>query len=227
MSSKAATRAREPSLETPYLAGRREWNERYGDYIAQARNWRLTAVFALIIAMVSSAGLVHVASQSQIVPYIVRVDKLGGSAVVGRADQAFAPDNPLIVASLARWVQNIRSIYADASAQRTILKEGYALINEKSEAYVRLNDYMRQNDPFQRAQTETATVEVETVLPLSPNSWRIEWREETRARDGSKPSTKEWQATVSTVINPPRDEQTLRLNPLGIYINSFNWSPRL
>ncbi|MBU2822367.1 type IV secretion system protein, partial [Acidithiobacillus caldus] len=26
-----------------YLAARREWLERYGDYIAQAKNWRMMA----------------------------------------------------------------------------------------------------------------------------------------------------------------------------------------
>jgi type IV secretion system protein VirB5 len=36
-----------------------------------------------------------------------------------------------------------------------------------------------------------------------------------------------WQATLSIAINPPSDEATLRVNPLGIYINSFNWAQRL
>ncbi|MGC1586607.1 MAG: type IV secretion system protein, partial [Rhodomicrobium sp.] len=36
-----------------------------------------------------------------------------------------------------------------------------------------------------------------------------------------------WQATVSIQVSPPTSEATIRLNPLGIYINSFNWSQRL
>ena len=86
-------------LVNPYLAGRREWNERYGDYIARARSWRAVAILALLIAVIASAGLVHVASQSRIVPYIVRVDKLGAAAAVDRADEPLKPDQPLIVAS--------------------------------------------------------------------------------------------------------------------------------
>ena len=225
MSTKAAGTGH--SSENPYLAARREWNERYGDYIAQARNWRLAAILALCLALIASAGLVHVASQSQIIPYIVRVDKLGSVSATDRADRRFEPDQQLIVASLARWIANIRSVYTDASAERVILREGYAMINEHSEAYVRLNDYMRARDPFQRAQTETTAVDVQSVLPLSGDSWRIEWREETRGRDGSKPDSRAWQANVSISINPPGDEAAIRLNPLGIYINSFNWSQRL
>jgi type IV secretion system protein VirB5 len=215
------------AAQNPYLAARREWNERYGDYIAQARNWRFAAVLALFIALIAAGGLVHVASQSQIVPYIVRVDKLGSAAAVDRVGEPFKPGNELIVASLARFIADVRSVYTDAAAERALLKEGYAMINERGEAYGRLNDHMGAHDPFERAKTETVIVEVHSVLPLSADSWRIEWREETRSRDGSKPVSQQWQATVSIGINPPRDEATIRLNPLGIYINSYNWSQRL
>jgi len=213
--------------DNPYLNARREWNERYGDYIAQARNWRLAAILAILTALITASGLAYIGSQSQIVPYIVRVDKLGSAAAVDRADQTFKPDNQLIVASLARFIANIRSVYTDAGAERALLKEAYAMINERGDGYVRLNDYMRAHDPFERAKTETVIVEVESVLPLSADSWRIEWREETRTRDGSKPQSQHWQANVSITINPPSDEATIRLNPLGIYINSYNWSQRL
>ena len=211
----------------PYLAGRREWNERYGDYIARARIWRLVAILALCCAVLSSGGLVHVASQSQIVPYIVRVDKLGAAAVVDRADQPFKPDQPLIVASLARWIANVRSVYTDAGAQRTLINEGYAFLDAHSDAYSAMNEHMRARNPFDRAQTETVSVSVESVLPISQNSWRIEWREETRTRDGRETATKHWQAQAAIAFNKPGDEKTLRLNPLGIYVTAFNWSERL
>src|SRR5208282_401075 len=100
--------------DNPYLNARREWNERYGDYIAQARNWRLAAILAILTALITASGLAYIGSQSQIVPYIVRVDKLGSAAAVDRADQTFKPDNQLIVASLARFIANIRSVYTDA-----------------------------------------------------------------------------------------------------------------
>ncbi len=214
-------------LVNPYLAGRREWNERYGDYIARARSWRAVALLALLVAVIASAGLVHVASQSRIVPYIVRVDKLGAAAVVGRADEPLKPDQPLIVASLARWIADVRSVYTDAGAQRSLINEGYAFIAAHSDAYGAMNDHMRAHNPFERAQTETVSVGVESVLAISETSWRIEWREETRTRDGREPATKHWQAQAAIAFNRPDDEKTLRLNPLGLYVTAFNWSERL
>ena len=38
-----------------YLNARREWNERYGDHIAQARNWRMVAITASIAAVIAAA----------------------------------------------------------------------------------------------------------------------------------------------------------------------------
>lgn len=211
----------------PYLAARQEWNERYGSYIAQARAWRLAALISLTIAVVSTGGVVLIASQSQIVPYIVKVDKLGSAVAVDRADRAERPDEAVIVAQLARWVNSVRSVYVDAGAQRALVKEGYAMINRRGDSFGSLNDYMRANDPFERAKTETVAVEVQSVLPISGDSWRLEWREDVRARDGARVSSTQYQATVNISFNPPRDEATLRINPSGLYINAFHWARRL
>jgi type IV secretion system protein VirB5 len=216
----------DPGL-SPYLAARQEWNERYGSYIAQAYAWRLTAILALIIAALATGGLVLIASQSQVVPYVVKVDRLGTAIAVDRADRAERPDEAVIVAQLARWVAAVRSVYADAAAQRTLVKEGYAMINRRGNAFGALNDHMRAHDPFERAKTETVAVEVESVLPISGDSWRLEWREEVRGRDGARLSSSQHQATVTISFNPPGDEATLRINPSGLYINSFHWARRL
>ena len=211
----------------PYLAARQEWNERYGSYIAQAYAWRLTALIALVVAAVATGGLVMIASQNQVVPYVVKVDKLGSAIAVTRADRAEHPGEPVIVAQLARWVTAVRSVYVDAGAQRALVKEGYAMINRRGDAFGALNDYMRDHDPFERAKTETVAVEVESVLPISGDSWRLEWREDVRGRDGARLSSSQHQATVNISFNPPTDEATLRINPSGLYINAFHWARRL
>jgi type IV secretion system protein VirB5 len=215
-----------PALN-PYLAARQEWTERYGSYVAQAYAWRLTALIALIIAALSTGGLVLIASQSQVVPYVVKVDRLGTAIAVDRADRADRPDEAVIVAQLARWVTAVRSVYADAGAQRALVKEGYAMINRRGDAFGALNDHMRAHDPFERAKTETVSVEVESVLPISGDSWRLEWREDVRGRDGARLGSSQRQATVNISFNPPRDEATLRMYPSGLYINAFHWARRL
>ena len=211
----------------PYLAARREWDDRYGGQIAQIRQWRWAAFIALTAATVSSAGLVWTLSERRIVPYVVTVDKLCSAIAVGRADEAVQPDRAVTVAGLARFIADMRSVYVDAAAERAILKEGYAMINRRSDAYAAMNAHMRAHDPFERAKTETVTVEVHSVLPVSAQTWRVEWREETRKRDGTEPASTEMQATITLTFSAPADEATLRLNPSGLYVNAFNWTERL
>jgi type IV secretion system protein TrbF len=215
------------SAPTVYLAARQEWLERYGDYIAQARTWRMVAMLSLIVAGVALTSLVLLARQSRVVPYVVKVDRLGDAVAVERADAAVQPDEAIIKAQLARWVTAVRSVYVDAAAQRTLITEAYAMINRLGSAYGALNDYMRAHDPFERAKTETVAVQVESVLPIAGASWRVEWREEVRSRDGGRIASIQYQASVSMSFNPPTDEATLRLNPTGLYINSFHWAKRL
>src|SRR4051812_11318029 len=42
----------------PYLAARREWDERYGDQITRARNWRTIALLCSVTALVACSGMI-------------------------------------------------------------------------------------------------------------------------------------------------------------------------
>jgi len=204
------------------------WMEGYGTYIADARAWRLTAIASLAIAAVSTAGVVYFASQSQFIPYVVKVDKLGEAVAVSRADEAQRPDRTVITAQLARWITDVRTVYADASAQKALIREAYGMINQRGGALNMLNEHMRDHDPFQRARTETVSIGVQSVLPLAGDSWRIEWREEIRSRDGKTlGGGQQYQATVAVSLSPPADEAALRVNPMGVYIDALSWTQRM
>ena len=215
------------AMQGTYRTGRQEWLERYGDYIVQASRWRRVAVISMLTAALSLVAVIYLGSQSQIVPYVVQIDRIGTVSAVDRADRMERPDRRLITAQLARWVAAVRTVYVDAAAQRRLINEGYAMINRNSEAFGALNDYMRASDPFERARSETISVDVQSVLPIAGDSWRIEWREDTRGRDGSALNSVQYQATVTISFSPPRDEPTIRANPLGLYVSAFSWARRL
>ena len=203
------------------------WMERYGTYIAQARAWRQVALLSLTVAAISTSGAVWLGGQSQLVPYVVKVDKLGAAVAVDRADHAGRPDQAVVIAQLARWIADVRSVYADAGAQKALITEAYAMINQHGAGYAALNEHMRAHNPFERAKDETVGVEVQSVLPIGGDSWRVEWREETRGRDGKSEKTQQYQATVAIGFSLPVDEATIRANPMGVYVNSFSWAQRL
>jgi type IV secretory pathway TrbF-like protein len=227
--SNANRAATAPKTDNPYLNARREWNERYGDYIVRERAWRSVALFSLGIAAIAAGGLVWVAGQTKIVPYVVEVNRLGDAVAVRPADHAARPDDRIIRAQLARWIEEVRSVYLDAAAEHNAIRDAYAMINSHGMAYGFLNDTMRapENNPFERAATQSVAVDVQSVLPLSADTWRVEWLETTRDRGGHELKSALWAATISITVHAPIDEQSIRTNPTGIYVNSLNWSKRV
>jgi len=69
-------------------------------------------------------------------------------------------------------------------------------------------------------------VEVSSVIRASPDSFRMAWMER-RYENGQLAATERWSAILTVVIQPPRDVDRLRKNPLGIYVNAINWSKEL
>ena len=210
-----------------YLAARREWNERYGDYIAQANNWRLIAVAALGVAAVAVAGNVWQSSQSRVQPFIVEVDKLGDALAIQRADVASPVPLGVVRAQIARYIQDVRTVSIDVQAERAFINEAYAMVDKNSAALTFLNNYFSANDPFKRASTETVSAHVESVLPLpGSNTWRVEWREDTVARDGRPEFSKHWEATITVSINPPTTDAAILVNPTGLFVEASPWGER-
>src|SRR5580700_2325081 len=113
--------------DDPYLNARREWNERYGSYIARARNWRLAALGSIVVSVILACGVVWLGSQSKVVPYVVEVDKLGQAVAVQRADRAAPADQRVVKAQLASWIVDVRSVSADPVVQKAALARVYAM----------------------------------------------------------------------------------------------------
>lgn len=213
--------------ESPYLYARREWNERYGGYIELANNWRLVALGSLAIALVATGGLVWVAGQHKVVPYAVEFNQHGEVVRVTRADLAARPNMQQMQAALRSWIIGARTVYVDRRAQQTIVDTTYAMTLPDSSAYMTLASYHRENNPYTRSASETVEIIVHAVSPVSEETWQIEWTETIKQRSGKVISTKQWQGTFTAALAPPTDERQIMVNPLGIYVKQFTWTPRL
>ncbi len=210
-----------------YLEARREWNERYGDYIAREHAWKKGFFLMGLTTLICAGGMAYTSSQSKFVPYIVEVDKLGSAVAVQRADIAAKPDTRVIRAQLARWIENIRSVYHDAAAERINIEYAYAMLSRLDPAFIRLNDYLAKHDPFERAKTQSVGVQIVSVMPITANTWQVQWKETTHSLKGEMVNSTEYQANLTIAIDPPTKEALLLRNPMGIYITNFEWSERL
>ena len=209
-----------------YLAARREWNERYGDYIAQANTWRLVALGCIAVSVVTVAGGVWDHQYNRPVPFIVEVNSLGDALPIARASLTTPADPRLIRAQLARWVADTRSVYTDVVAEKKLVNEAFTMVDRNAAAGSKLLDWYSSNDPFKKAADSTASIAVNSVLPLSDKTWRVEWCEDNRTRQGAPISTLAWQATITVAFNLPTSDAAIMANPTGLYVENFDWSQR-
>lgn len=211
----------------PYVEARREWNERYGDYIQQAQHWRTMAIISGLVAAVCAIGVVYIGAQGKIVPYVVEVDKLGESAAVARADRAAPVDSRVIKAYLARFVADWRTVTIDRQAQKVAIDRVYAMLPRGSLALQKLNDHFKGHNPFTLASKESVSVAVTNLLPISDKTWQVEWQEVTRDDRGAVQSTVRMKVSILVGITPPTEESMILMNPLGVFITDLNWSQQI
>lgn len=216
-----------PESSNPYLAARLEWNERYGSFIQQANMWRGFAFGSLLIAVIAVGGSLYQASKSKLIPYVIEVDKLGTTVGVKRADEAKQADHRVVRAALAAFVQNTRMVSPDGYLQKAALLNAYAYLSNADPSTAALNEFFSKNSPFERAQTETVTVEINTALPLTKDSWQIEWTETVRTRKGAVKEVSRWKAVSSIYLAAPTTEAAMLKNPLGVFIKDYSWTKQM
>ena len=217
----AAHYGKTPQPETPYQKAAQVWDERIGSARVQARNWRLMAFGSLILSAGFAAALVWQSTRGTVVPWVVQVDKLGQAQTVASATADYRPTDPQVAWHLARFIEQVRSIPADPIIVRQNWLRAYDWTTDRGATA--LNDYARSNDPFTKVGKQQVAVEVSSVIRASPDSFRVAWVER-RYENGQLSTTERWTAILTIVIQPPRDAERLKSNPLGIYVNAISWS---
>jgi len=215
---------RTPEPVTTYQRAAQVWDDRIGSARVQARNWRLMAFGSLILSAGLAASSVWQSLQSRVTPYVVEVDKFGAVQAVAPAIQNYQPTDMETAWYLARFIEQVRGVSIDPVLVRKGWLEAYDFVTDRAAVF--LNDYARVSDPFANIGTHSVSVQITSVVRASDSSFQVKWIE-TTYEHGSLAKTERWTALLTLVIEPPRTADTLRKNPLGIYINGLAWSREL
>lgn len=213
-----------PEPVTPYQRAAQVWDDRIGSARVQARNWRLAFFGALTLSGGLAGGLVWQAARGTIVPWVVQVDRLGEAQAIAPASADYRPTDPQMAFHLARFIEQVRSIPADAIVVRQNWLHAYDFTTDKGALF--LNDYARGNDPFAQIGKVQVAVDVSSVIRASNDSFRVAWTER-HYQDGSLAATERWSAILTVVVQTPTTPDALRKNPLGLFVNAINWSKEL
>ncbi len=215
---------RTPEPETPYQRAGQLWDERIGSARVQARNWRLMAFGTLAVSTAMSGALIWQSLQSRVVPYVVAVDRLGEARAVTEAEAGYRPTDPQIAWHLAKFIENVRSVSLDPVLMRRDWLTAYDFATQRGAQY--LGDYARSANPFANIGERTVSVQVTSVVRASDKSFQVKWTETAYER-GSQAGTAHWTGILTVVTKAPTSADTLRKNPLGIYVDAIDWSQEL
>jgi type IV secretion system protein VirB5 len=207
----------------PFLAGRTEAAERYGYLSKNAAQWRRISAALLLCCAACVCAVIYMSGRVTVAPYIVQVDEHGYEIAVEPVSQAHV-DARLLIAHVGRYVWSLKTIFNDPEAQMYLMNFVYNCTPANTAAEKKYKEYYAANNPIAAGENETATVTVNSVLSLSPESWQAEWTEERYSLTGNKLSEKRYRGIFTTAIAPPSEMREVLLNPLGIFITDFNFS---
>lgn len=219
-------------VNTPYLNARRTWNGHVMGIMSSNQMWQAIGLVSLLIAMAAVGGIIHIGSQSKIIPMVFQQDASANTISVTKLDRV--PDAVLIdyQTAVVNFITNTRTVTPDVSLQRKAVISAYAYLAPQDPATMKTNEYLNgspERNPFKRAENETVSVEIRSVLPQTKDSWQVDWTETVRSRDGSlKSKPFNMRALVTTYQNTdtPVNENTF-VNGHFIFIRDYNWSKQL
>ena len=206
-----------------FFAGRVEAAERYGYLSKNAAQWRRISSALLFCCVACVLAVIYAAGRISVVPYIVQVDEHGYEIAVEPAS-ASKVDARLVLAHVARYVWSLKTIFNDPEAQLHLMNFVYSTTPVNTAAEKKYQEYYAANNPVTIGETETTSVSVNSVLPMSAETWQAEWTEERFTLGGDRVSTKRYRGIFTTAVVTPSDMREVLDNPLGIFITDFNFS---
>lgn len=205
-----------------FLRARREWDDRYASLARGKRNWQLTALALMLLLLITTTGLVWLSTRHRVTPYVVEVDRHGQAVALGPAKPLAETDERFLRFALSLYIHDLRSLLSDSEAQKKLIDRAYDHTAGRASEF--LNRHFREHNPFERAAKERIAVQVQSILPLSPESWQVQWIETATSIDGRPRATTRWQAVLTVELHPPTTTDTLLNNPLGLYVTEIHWT---
>lgn len=212
---------------TPYMKAQQAWDERIGSVAVQAKNWRLAFFASAMLGFILAGGMIYQSLKHQVVPVIITLEKdKGEPRVIGKAGAVeYQPQLAEIKFFIGRFISAVRVVPTDPIVIRRNWDEAYAFLRQG--AATMLNDMTAkdQDSPLKRIGQEIVSVQLFSIVQVAGSeSYQARWKETVYSKEGGVKETYNMTGTFTIETEPPRDERNMMVNPLGLYITSFQWS---
>ena len=211
--------------ETPYARAKQEWDNRIGNSIIQAYNWRKIAFILAGVLVILVIGLIISNMQPKYIPYVVEVGELQVTNVAKAALINYQPKAAQIKHYLIKFVEKIRGVSIDSEVNKKWLSEAYSFLTPKTAN--KFDQYFMSADNTmlnKLKEQQSVFVVVNAFTPVSNNVYQLQWLEETHDQSGKLVAKEKFVGFATIKILAPTNERTILQNPLGIWITDFSWS---
>lgn len=183
----------------------------------QGRRWFVFTLILAFIAFVLAITLLRLVPLKERVPYFVEVDRVTGEVRESeRVITQFTPDETSIRYHLARWSENL--LIVDQHSRDLRLPETARLL--RGDAVPQWRAFIQREQPVQKLVDDPLyrrNVRLISLAFLSDETALVRL-EVTDNRGVSR----RVQLTVSYVIIPPKSEDDVMRNPLGLWVINFS-----
>ncbi len=190
----------------------------------EKKSWQLACFLLAAVDIVLALGLYDLARRGQVAVHLVELDRLGHARYTG-PPKSQPSDERFLIAELADFIRELRVIHRDPRAIFEERKKAYAHLTHSVRLY--LEDYFAEprNDPRRLARRIWREIRIDSVLPLSEDSWQVRWKETDVRHSGQAENESTWVAIVEVEIAPRGTPAELQRNPLGVYVTALSWTP--
>jgi type IV secretion system protein VirB5 len=166
----------------------------------------------------------YAVSLQRTIPILVNVMPSGEAAYLGEVRQTgqFQVPEAAIFYQVRKYISNIRSISTDPQVLYNNINDCYSMVTSSYESI--LTRMLRANSPFPLVGKIRRSVEFESTLRITGNSYQVDWIETSVEPNGAPVSRKMRALVTVTLLTPDQAQNWIRVNPLGIFIENCEWT---
>ena len=183
---------------------------------------RVIGIGSLALFSVSVVLFFLSISRQQTIPVLVNVMPSGEAVYLGEVRQSggVQVSEASIVYQVREFITNIRSVSVDPHVMNVNLTKCFYASSRSFEPI--LTRIIRDQDLFSLVGKMRRLVEIETTLHITGTSYQVDWTEITIEPGGTQRSRK--MRGLLTVLTIPPQPEFIKTNPLGIFIEAFEWT---
>lgn len=217
-------------VESPFYRAKQEWDNRLGSEVVRGKNWRIAFLFTCILSLILAATNVYQVLSIKIHPVVITVNsETGQPKVLGKLETlTYEPKEQEIKYFIGQFIQNIRAVPADPVVIKKNWFTAYSYLKPKASNYLNQLTQKDSDGALSKIGKETVTIKPISVLRVNgSNSFQARWKELRFDVGGSLKEEYVMSGVFTIVFDTPENMDVLSTNPLGLFIEDFQWNKEL